>query len=127
MSNLTDPTIWIHVTGAFCALLIVLSVPLAVVSIRLDKKNAERALRPVPLAHPSRRAKKVREKFIANNVRLTTFGDKRRVTFVVTEIIRPETGAIPLPNAHVPVTSRKFYKPGVKNAKPENRVNLEKI
>ena len=115
MSNLTDLTIWMQLTGAFCALLILLSVPLAVLSIRLDRKNAEMASRPRPLAHPSRRAKKIREKFIANNVRLTAFGDKRRVTFVVTEIIRPETGPIPLPNAHVPVTTRKFYKPGVKN------------
>lgn len=41
--------------------------------------------------------------FIQDNVKTTTFGDKRRLTAPLTDLIRPETGPIDLPDEHVPV------------------------
>lgn len=41
--------------------------------------------------------------FIQDNVKTTTFGDRRRVTAPIADLIRPETGPIDLPDEHVPV------------------------
>ena len=99
-------TVWIHITGILCALFIVTAIPLAVIAIRVEKKIAEKARRPVPVPVIAYRHRRIRDKFIADNVRISVFGDKRRRTAIVAEIMRPETGPIPLPNEHVAVVSQ---------------------
>lgn len=91
-------TAWSPAILALTGALIVSSVPLAVYERRLrrrklareqDRGHIERVM-DAPLPPPTRK----RDKFIAKSVSVTRFGDKRRRTAAVTEIITPETGPI---------------------------------
>jgi hypothetical protein len=85
------------------ALLILTAIPLAVVALRHEHREKRRALleQIVTIAHEkAREATQTGEimaitvPFIAENVKITKFGDKRRVTAPIAELLRPETGPI---------------------------------
>jgi hypothetical protein len=79
--------------AAFALGLAISAVPLAILELRMAAEMRERALRqPEPLL--SKRQMRIRDKFIEQQLSITTFGDRRRRTAAVTELVRPETGPI---------------------------------
>lgn len=90
--------ILLMVLAAVC---VITSIPLAIISIRRSREqDAQPPIFPAMTLSPLQ--EQTRDRFIATQTRATKFGDRRRRTKHVTELLRPETGPIALPDEHVP-------------------------
>lgn len=103
---------WALIILAITFIITITCIPLAIVAIRQDRKlKRERWLAGVAAAAleiarevtDTGEMRAITEPFIENQVSLSSFGDHRRRSSHTTEFLKPETGPIPLPNAHVPV------------------------
>lgn len=104
---------WSQVIIGITAIIFISCLPLAYISIRQDRRiRRERELREIArtslevgqsIRQEGARRRAVSQ-FVRQHLSVSTFGDKRRATAPLAEFLKPETGPIPLPDEHVPVS-----------------------